>query len=346
MQYRTLGRTGIQVSTLCLGAMMFGAWGNQDEDECRQIVDTSLEAGINFIDLADVYAFGQSEEIVGRALKGRRDNVVLATKFHGRMGDDVNRFGNSRRWIVKEVDDSLRRLQTDWIDLYQVHRPETDTDLEETLGALSDLVHAGKIRYVGTSTFLPSQLVEAQYVARERRLVRPVAEQPPYSILARAVEREVLPVAEQYDVAVLPWSPLAGGWLSGRYRRGEAALPTSTRAERQPGRHDPALPENARKLEAVLALTDLAEEVGVSLVHLALAFVLEHPAVTSAIIGPRTFEHLEAALDADKVSLGHDVLDRIDEIVPPGTTLNDADAGYVPPAIAEASLRRRTPVVR
>jgi aryl-alcohol dehydrogenase-like predicted oxidoreductase len=345
-EYRIFGRTGLKVSPLTLGTMMFGGYGNADHADSVRIIQRALDAGINLVDTADVYSHGESEVIVGKALRGRRDDVVLATKVHGRMGDDVNRFGNSRRWIVKEVDDSLRRLQTDWIDLYQVHRPETDTDIEETLGALSDLVHAGKIRYVGTSTFLPSQLVEAQYVARERRLVRPVAEQPPYSILARAVEREVLPVAEQYDVAVLPWSPLAGGWLSGRYRRGEAALPTSTRAERQPGRHDPALPENARKLEAVLALTDLAEEVGVSLVHLALAFVLEHPAVTSAIIGPRTFDHLEAALDADKVQLTHDVLDRIDEIVPPGTTLNDADAGYVPPALADAALRRRTPRAR
>src|SRR3954449_942611 len=344
MDTRTLGRTGVEVSRLCLGAMMFGAWGNPDHEDSIRIIHRALDAGINFIDTADVYSRGESEEIVGKALAGgRRDDVVLATKFHGTMGDDPNRQGNSRRWIVREVEDSLRRLDTDWIDLYQVHRPEADTDIEETLGALSDLVHAGKVRYLGTSTFLPSQLVEAQYVARERGLVRPVAEQPPYSVLARAVERGGLPVAEQHSVAVLPWSPLAGGWLSGRYRRGDATLPTSTRAERQPGRHDPSLPENARKLEAVLALTDLADEAGVSLVHLALGFVHEHPAVTSAIIGPRTFEHLEAALDADKVALTHDVLDRIDEIVPAGTTINDADSGYVPPALADASLRRRTP---
>src|SRR4051795_10298559 len=339
MEHRTLGRTGVHVSPLCLGAMMFGAWGETDHDESIRIIHRALDAGINFVDTADVYSGGESEEIVGKALAGgRRDSVILATKFHGPMdvamgqpGGDPNSRGNSRRWIIREVEDSLRRLQTDWIDLYQVHRPEVGTDIDETLGALSDLVHAGKIRYVGTSTFLPSQLVEAQYVARERGRERPVAEQPPYSILARAIEREVLPVAEQYDIAVLPWSPLAGGWLSGRYRRGAATWPPSPRAERQPGRHDPSLPENARKLEAVLALTDVADEAGVSLIHLALAFVLEHPAVTSAIIGPRTFEHLEAALDADKVSLGQDVLDRIDEIVPPGTTLNDADAGYVPP---------------
>ncbi|MDQ1539067.1 MAG: hypothetical protein QOE58_3460 [Actinomycetota bacterium] len=342
--YRPFSRTGLKVSPLTLGTMMFGGYGNPDHDDSIRIIHRALDAGINLVDTADVYSQGESETIVGKALAGgRRENVVLATKFHGRLGDDVNQFGNSRRWIIREVEDSLRRLQTDWIDLYQVHRPEADTDIDETLGALSDLVHAGKIRYIGTSTFQPSQLVEAQYVARERHRERPVAEQPPYSILARAVEREVLPVALQHDLAVLPWSPLAGGWLSGRYRRGDAKLPASTRAERQPGRHDPNLPENARKLEAVHALTDLADQAGISLVHLALAFVLEHPAITSAIIGPRTSEHLEAALGADKITLTTDILDRIDEIVPPGTTLNDADTGYVPPALSDPNLRRRTP---
>jgi aryl-alcohol dehydrogenase-like predicted oxidoreductase len=342
--YRPFGRTGLKVSPLTLGTMMFGAYGNPDHEDSVRIIHRALDAGINVVDTADVYSQGESERIVGAALTGgRRDNVVLATKFHGRLGDDVNQFGNSRRWIIREVEDSLRRLGTDWVDLYQVHRPEPDTDIDETLGALSDLVHAGKIRYIGTSTFQPSQIVEAQYVARERHRERPVAEQPPYSILARAVEAEVLPVAQQHGLAVLPWSPLAGGWLSGRYRRGDSRLPTSTRAERQPGRHDPTLPENARKLAAVHDLTDLAEEAGVSLVHLALAFVLEHPAVTSAIIGPRTLGHLEAALGADKITLGPDILDRIDEIVPPGTTLNDADTGYVPPALSTPTLRRRRP---
>ena len=235
-EYRPFGRTGLKVSPLTLGTMMFGGYGNADHADSIRIIHRALDAGINLVDTADVYSQGESEIIVGKALEGRRDDVVLATKFHGRMGDDVNRFGNSRRWIVREVEDSLRRLRTDWIDLYQVHRPETDTDIEETLGALSDLVHAGKIRYVGTSTFLPSQLVEAQYVARGRGLVRPVAEQPPYSILARAVEREVLPVAEQHAVAVLPWSPLAGGWLSGRYRRGDAT-PADVDPRRASARH-------------------------------------------------------------------------------------------------------------
>jgi aryl-alcohol dehydrogenase-like predicted oxidoreductase len=341
--YRPFGRTGLQVSPLTLGTMMFGAYGNPDHDDSIRIIHRALDSGINLVDTADVYSQGESETIVGKALSGgRRDNVVLATKFHGRLGDDVNQFGNSRRWIIREVEDSLRRLQTDWIDLYQVHRPEPDTDIDETLGALSDLVHAGKIRYIGTSTFQPSQIVEAQYVARERHRERPVAEQPPYSLLARAVETEVLPVALKHGLAVLPWSPLAGGWLSGRYRRGDAQLPSSTRAELQPGRHDPNLPENAKKLEAVYALTDLAEQAGISLLHLALAFVLEHPAVTSAIIGPRTQEHLDAAIGGDKITLTPDILDRIDEIVPPGTTLNDADTGYVPPALSDTSRRRRT----
>lgn len=342
--FRPLGRTGVQVSPLTLGAMMFGAWGNPDHDESIGIIHRALDAGINVIDTADVYARGESEEIVGKALKARagsRDDVILATKFHGAMSDDdPNQGGNSRRWIIRSVEDSLRRLQTDHIDLYQVHRPRPEIDIEDTLSALSDLVHAGKIRYVGTSTFLPSQIVEAQWVARERHLERPATEQPPYSILAREVERDVLPTAEKYGLGVLPWSPLAGGWLSGRYRRGEAPG-ASSRAERQPARHDPSSPENKAKLEAVYALQELADEAGVSLIHLALGFVLKHPAISSAIIGPRTLEQLESQLGADKIDLPADVLDRIDEIVPPGTTINEADRGYAPPALTEAGRRRR-----
>jgi aryl-alcohol dehydrogenase-like predicted oxidoreductase len=343
MTYRTLGRTGVKVSPLTLGTMMFGAYGNPDHEDSIRIIHRALDSGINILDTADVYSQGESEEIVGKALAGgRRDDVILATKFHGRLGDDPNHAGNSRRWIIREVEASLRRLQTEWIDLYQVHRPEPDTDIDETLGALSDLVHQGKIRYVGTSTFLPSQIVQAQWTAERRNRERPVTEQPPYSLLARAVEREVLPLAEEYGLGVLPWSPLAGGWLSGRYRRGEESTVVSSRSARQPARHDPSLPANARKLEAVYALTDLADEAGLSLIQLALAFVLEHPAVSSVIIGPRTMEHLESTLGAEKVSLSHDVLDRIDEIVAPGTTLNEADAGYQPPALVDARLRRRS----
>jgi len=229
MEHRQLGATGVLVSPLCLGTMMFGAWGNTDHEESIRIIHRALDEGINFVDTADVYARGESEEIVGKALTGRRDNIVLATKFHGAMGDDPNQFGNSRRWIIQEVESSLRRLKTDWIDLYQVHRPEPGTDIDETLGALTDLVRAGKIRYFGSSTFPAWQIVEAQWVAERRSRERFVCEQPPYSILVRGIEADVLPVCERYRMGVIPWSPLAGGWLSGRFRKGTEA--TSRRAE-------------------------------------------------------------------------------------------------------------------
>jgi aryl-alcohol dehydrogenase-like predicted oxidoreductase len=340
MELRTLGRTGVKVSPLCLGAMMFGAWGNTDHGESIRIIHRALDAGINFVDTADVYSRGESEEIVGRALQGgRRDHVVLATKVHGSMGDDPNEFGNSRRWITREVENSLRRLGTDWIDLYQIHRPEQDTDIDETLGALSDLVRAGKIRYIGSSTFPASQIVEAQWVARRRGRERFVCEQPPYSMLVRGVEADVLPTCQRHGMGVIPWSPLAGGWLSGRYRLG-AELPTSQRAERIPARYDMSLPDNQRKLEAADRLATVAEEAGMSLVQMAIAFVIRHPAVTAAIIGPRTMEHLESQLPAGDRVLGDDVLDQIDAIVPPGVNLNHADSGYENPAL-EAKARRR-----
>jgi aryl-alcohol dehydrogenase-like predicted oxidoreductase len=330
----------VKVSPLCLGAMMFGAWGNSDHDDSINIIHRALDAGINFIDTADVYSRGESEEIVGKALlRGRRDHVVLATKVHGTMGDDPNDFGNSRRWITEEVERSLRRLRTDWIDLYQIHRPEPDTDIDETLGALSDLVQAGKVRYIGSSTFPASQIVEAQWVAEKRGRERFVCEQPPYSILVRAIEQDVLPTCQRHGMGVIPWSPLAGGWLSGRYRMG-AELPTSQRAERIPARFDMTLPGNQRKLEAADALALLAEEAGMSLIEMAIAFVIRHPAVTAAIVGPRTMEQLESQLPAVDTVLGDDVLDRIDEIVPPGVNLNPADAGYQNPALAPAARRR------
>src|SRR3954463_9795412 len=298
MQLRTFGRTGVKVSPLCLGAMMFGAWGNPDHDESIAIIHRALDAGINFIDTADVYARGESEEIVGKALAGgRRDNVFLATKVHGTMGDDPNQFGNSRRWIIAEVENSLRRLGTDWIDLYQIHRPELDTDIDDTLGALTDLVRAGKVRYIGSSTFPPSAIVEAQWVAERRGRERFVCEQPPYSILVRGVEADVLPTCQRYGMGVIPWSPLAGGWLSGKFRKG-TDTPSSTRARMLPDRYDLSLPGNQRKLEAADALAELAEEAGISLIHFALAFVVNHPAVTAAIIGPRTMEQLEFQLGA------------------------------------------------
>lgn len=342
MELRTLGRTGLRVSALCLGAMMFGAWGNPDVDESVRIIRRALEAGINFVDTADVYSSGASEEIVGKALRGRRDDVVLATKVHGAMGEDPNRRGNSRRWIVAECDASLRRLGTDWIDLYQVHRPDPDCDLDETLGALSDLVHQGKVRYIGTSTFPASAIVEAQWVAERRGRERVVCEQPPYSILVRAAERDVLPTCERYHMAVIPWGPLNGGWLSGRVRKGRP-VPESHRAARLPSRYDLTLPGNQRKVDAVDALAQLADGAGVSMVELSLAFVLRHPAVTAAIIGPRTMEQLESQLGAPAVELTTDVLDAIDEIVPPGATLNAPDNGWEPPSITEAARRRRPP---
>ena len=341
MEMRVLGTTGVRVSPLCLGAMMFGAWGNPDHDESVRIIERALDAGINFIDTADVYSAGESEEIVGKALAGgRRDRIVLATKAHSRMGDDPNDQGNSRRWLIRECENSLRRLGTDYIDLYQIHRPDPTADIDETLGALTDLIRAGKIRYAGSSTFLPSQIVEAQWTAQRRGRERFVCEQPPYSILVRGVEAEVLPVCQRYGMGVIPWSPLAGGWLSGRYRTG-GDLPVSRRAERIPQRYDMTLPGNRAKLEAAEKLAALADEAGLSVIQLALAFVISHPAVTSAIIGPRTMQHLDSQLGAADVVLTPDVLDRIDEIVPPGINLNPPDRGYEPPALTDPALRRR-----
>jgi aryl-alcohol dehydrogenase-like predicted oxidoreductase len=341
MKYRTFGRTGLKVSPLCLGTMMFGAWGNPDHDDSIAIIHAAIDAGINFIDTADVYSAGESEEILGKAIAGRRDDLVIATKFHGSMGDDPNRAGNSRRWIIRACEDSLRRLGTDYIDLYQVHRPEPGTDIDETLGALSDLVHQGKVRYLGSSTFPASAVVEAQWAAERRQRERFVCEQPPYSILARGIEAELLPTCERYGMGVIAWSPLAGGWLSGRWRTGADDL-TSRRAQRIPTRYDLSLPENQAKLEAADALAVLAQENDLSLIHMALAFVVNHPAVTAAIIGPRTAEHLDGQLGAADVVLGDEVLDRIDEIVRPGTNFSWGDTGYVPPAIASAWRRRRT----
>jgi aryl-alcohol dehydrogenase-like predicted oxidoreductase len=341
MEMRVLGTTGVRVSPLCLGAMMFGSWGNPDHKDSVRIIGRALDAGINFIDTADVYSGGESEEIVGKALAGdRREHVVLATKAHGAMGDDVNERGNSRRWLVRECENSLRRLGTDYIDLYQIHRPDPSADIDETLAALTDLIRAGKILYAGSSTFPASQIIEAQWAAERRGRERFVCEQPPYSILVRGVEAEVLPACRRYGMGVISWSPLAGGWLSGRYRK-DTDLPTSRRAERIPRRFDMSLPGNQAKLAATEKLAQLAEEAGLSLIHLAVAFVINHPAVTSAIIGPRTTEHLESQLGATDVVLTKDIQDRIDEIVPPGTTLNPPDRGYEPPALVSPALRRR-----
>jgi aryl-alcohol dehydrogenase-like predicted oxidoreductase len=320
--------------------MMFGGWGNADHDDSIRIIHRALDAGINFIDTADAYTQGESEEIVGKALAGgKREDVILATKVHFQMGEDANMRGNSRRWIVREVENSLRRLGTDWIDLYQIHRPEDETDIDETLGALTDLVRAGKIRYFGHSTFPASQIVEAQWVAQRRGRERFVCEQPPYSILVRGIEADVLPTCRRHGMGVIPWSPLAGGWLSGRYRVG-ADTPRSTRAERIPARYDLSVPGNKVKLEKADALARVADNAGITLIEMAIAFVINHPAVTAAIIGPRTMEHLESQLTAAEVTLSADVLDEIDEIVPPGMNINAADGGWPNPGLEPAARRR------
>jgi aryl-alcohol dehydrogenase-like predicted oxidoreductase len=319
--------------------MMFGAWGETDHDESIRIIHRALDAGINFIDTADVYSRGESEEIVGKALKGRRQDVVLATKFVAPMSEDTNQRGASRRWIMQEVENSLRRLDTDYIDLYQAHRPDPTVDLEETLSALSDLVHQGKVRVIGSSTYPAEMIVEAQWVSERRGLERFRCEQPPYSIFARGIETAVLPTCKQFGMGVIPWSPLAGGWLTGKYRKGDET-PTTGRAARIPDRFDFSKPENQRKLDLVEDLLKLAADAGLSLTHLAMAFVLEHPAVTAAIIGPRTMEQLTDVLGGADVRLSDEVLDRIDELVPPGTTLNAADAGWESPSLRRSARRR------
>jgi len=333
MKYRTLGRTGIKVSPYALGAMMFGAIGNPDHDDSIRIIHKALDAGINFIDTADAYSHGESEEIVGKALKGRRDDIVLATKLWMPMGDDPNQRGNSRRWIMTEVENSLRRLQTDHLDLYQIHRPDPDTDIEETLSALSDLIHSGKVRAIGSSTMPASDIVEAQWVAERRGLERFRTEQPSYSILTRGIETEVLPVAQRYGMGILVWSPLAQGLLTGRIRKGQ---PTDLRRTTR-FRHL----SDERRLDAVEQIIPLAEKAGLPMTHLAMAFAIAHPGVTSAIIGPRTMEQLDDLLASVGVTLTDEILDAIDAIVPPGTDVGRLDMAYQPPAIANPVLRRR-----
>ncbi|MFG2588365.1 aldo/keto reductase [Streptomyces sp. NPDC048438] len=339
MHYRTLGRTGIKVSPYCLGAMMFGAVGNPDHGESVRIIHKALDAGVNFVDTADFYSHGESEEIVGKALKGRRDDVVLATKAHLPMGEDPNRRGNSRRWLVRALEDSLRRLGTDHVDLFQVHRPDPDTDVEETLSALTDLVRAGKVRNIGGSTFPASDIVEAQWVSERRGLERFRTEQPPYSILNRGIEREVLPTCERYGMGALVWSPLAGGMLTGRYRKGEAA---DTHRAGFGHKHL----GDERRLDVVEQLIPVAQDAGMSLTHMATAFAIAHPAVTSAIIGPRTMDHLDDLLAGAETVLDDETLDRIDAIVPPGTDIGRLDMAYDPPAVQQSRLRRRLPCER
>ena len=338
MEYRLLGRTGVSVSPLCLGTMMFGPWGNDDRADAIRIIHRALDAGINFVDTADVYSGGVSEEILGEALRGRRDDVVLASKFFMPMDDRPNHGGGSRRWIIREVEASLERLGTDHIDLYQVHRPSAVMDVEETLGALTDLVRQGKIRYIGSSSYSGSQIVEAQWASSARHLERFVTEQPPYSILVRGIEEDVLPTVQRYGMGTLTYSPLAGGWLSGRWRKEQAGSPTSS--ARPPARFDMERPDNQRKLDIVEELAQLAEQTGMTLIELAIAFVINHPGVTSAIIGPRTMEQLESQLPAADVTLSSEVLDRIDQLVAPGLTVNPEDNSYGAAELTPSARRR------
>ncbi|WP_427895758.1 aldo/keto reductase [Kribbella sp. GL6] len=339
MQYRTLGRTGVQVSTLALGAMNFGAIGRTGQDETTAIVDAALAAGINLIDTADMYSNGQSEELVGAAIAGRRDDVVLATKAGLPMGEDRNHRGASRRWLTTALENSLRRLGVEYVDLYQVHRWDPTASDEETLSALTDLQRAGKIRYFGTSEYPAYRLVEAQWAAERHHLSRFTTEQPSYSLLQRGAETEVLPVAEQYGLGVLTWSPLASGWLSGAVRAGQAV--TTSRSAFMPDRFDPTLPANAAKLDAVEQLAKLADQSGLTLIQLALAFITTHPAVTSALIGPRTLDHLNSQLAAADTTLTPDILDAIDTIIAPGTDLSPTEKHSVLPALTTPALRRR-----
>ncbi|MGI5151544.1 aldo/keto reductase [Plantactinospora sp. CA-294935] len=339
MRYRTLGPTGVQVSTLALGAMNFGALGRTTQDEVTAIVDAALDAGINLIDTADIYSDGESEEMVGKAIAGRREDIVLATKAGLPMGEKRNHQGSSRRWLVTELDNSLRRLGVDHVDLYQIHRWDPTTSDEETLSALTDLQRAGKIHYFGSSTFPAYRIVQAEWAAREYHLSRYVTEQPSYSILQRGVETHVLPVTEQYGLGVLVWGPLASGWLSGAVREGQEIA--TNRSTFWPQLYDTSIPSNRARFDAVEQLAKVADEAGLTMIQLALGFVTTHPAVTSALIGPRTLDHLHSQLAAADTVLSADVLDAIDAIVTPGTDLAPQEKTDTPPALLNPSLRRR-----
>lgn len=339
MQYRTLGRTGVQISTLSLGAMNFGRLGRTTQADVTALVDGALDAGINLIDTADAYSGGESEELLGKAIQGRRDDLILATKASLPMSDERNHKGASRRWLVTELDNSLRRLGVDHIDLYQIHRWDPATSDEETLSVLTDLQRAGKIRYFGSSTFPAYRIVQAQWAAREHHLSRYVTEQPGYSILQRGIETHVLPVTQDYGMGVLVWSPLASGWLSGAVREGQEV--TTSRSAFMPQRFDTSIPSNRAKQDAVEQLAKVADEAGLSLIQLALGFVTAHPGVTSAIIGPRTMDHLHSQLAAADTVLSADVLDAIDKIVAPGTDLAAQEKNDAPPALLDPALRRR-----
>lgn len=342
MKYRSLGRTGVIVSEYCLGAMMYGKMGNPDHDNCIRQIHTSLDAGVNFIDTADVYSAGESEEIVGKAIKDRRERVILATKFYGSMGDDPNQEGGSRRWIMEEVEHSLRRLDTDYIDLYQVHRFPPNVDIAETLGALTDLQAQGKIRYAGSSEWPPDRIVEAQWVAEKQNLIHYRCEQSQYNMFTRRIEREVLPACQRYGMGMILWSPLAGGWLTGRYRNADDFTDDSrlVRLAQRWGRMDPTSALNQRKLELVRQLGEIADQAGLPMAHMAVAWTLEHPGVTSTIIGPRTSEQLDDLLSCAEVELDADTLDAIDALLPPGTNINPTDPSSEPEGMSKKNRRR------
>lgn len=331
MKYRSLGRTGIRVSPYGLGSLMFATVMGNDPDDSSKVIHKALDGGINLIDCSDAY--GDAEEVVGKALKGRRDEVVLATKVGMPVGRGPNQQGGSRRWITAAVENSLRRLGTDHIDIYQLQRPDPVTDLEETLSVMTDLVRAGKVRAIGSSTMPASMIVEAQWAAERAGLQRFRTEQPPYSILNRGIEREVLPTVQKYGMGVLVWGPLGQGLLTGRVRKGgENDLKRA-----QYFRHL----NDERRIEVVEQLVPLAEEAGMPMTHLAMAFTIAHPGVTSALLGARTMAHLDDLLAGAGTVLSDDVLDRIDQIVPPGTDVTALDQDYTPPAIQESRMRRR-----
>ncbi|MCA1271045.1 aldo/keto reductase [Streptomyces sp. 7G] len=339
MEQRILGATGMPVSVLGFGAMNLGAWGRVDQDGADRLVGEALDGGITLFDTADLYSFGESETLLGKALGGRREDVVLATKGRNPMSQNPLHSGASRRWINKAVEDSLRRLGTDYIDLYQIHRPDWDTDLEETLGALTDLQRSGKIRYFGSSTFPSHTIVEAQWVAKERGLSRFTTEQISYSIFQRAVEADVLPVAQRHRMGTLIWSPLANGWLAGTVKRDQPV--TAHRANLATNEFDLSTPEAQRKLDILDGLRTIAGDLDLTLPELALAFSKSHPAVSSVLIGPRTAEHLRQNLRAAEIKLDDTALDRIDALARPGCDVAPQDRYQVPvPEIADASLRR------
>ncbi len=336
MEYRAFGSTGLRVSRFGLGTLMLGAWGNGDRAECARIIHQGLDGGINLVDTADVYAAGESEEIVGAALAGKRDDVVLSTKFHNPMGPGQNQRGNSRRWIYQAVDASLRRLGTDWIDIYHVHRADPSTAIEETVDALTELVRLGKIRYWGTSMFPAGQFVDALWAADRRSASPPRSEQPLYNILARGIENDVLPTCLRHGAGVITWSPLSGGWLTGKYTRDDPA-PEGTRAAKSPEYFDAG---NDVKFDKVEHLQAIASDVGIPLTHMALSWCGEHPAVSTTLLGPRTEQQLEDLLGAVDVRLDEATLDRIDNVNRPGVLLNPDDQDWSSPDLDPTARRR------